>query len=153
MNNTHHSSLGASPAKVLFGFDQYNHTNSDLNKFLDNIAKVEFNLEASHNASRDLAVESTKKIKEYNKIYYDVKHKKPSQYKKGDYVLIRDSVVKLGEHKQLKPKYKGSYMVSKILNKNRYVIQDIPGFNITAKPYNSILSPDRIKPWVKPIDL
>lgn len=84
-------------------------------------------------------------------MYYNERHKKPSQYKDEDYVLIRDSIIKPGEDKKLKPNYEGPYMVTKALRKNRYVIQNIPGFNITAKPYNSILSPDRIKPWVKPI--
>ena len=60
-------------------------------------------------------------------------------------------MVKVHEDKKLKPLYRGPYLVAKVLNKNRYVIQDIPGFNITAKPYNSILSPDRMKPWVKPV--
>lgn len=31
--------------------------------------------------------------------------KKPSQYNPGDYVLIRDSVLKPGEDKKLKPTY------------------------------------------------
>lgn len=56
------------------------------------------------------------------------------------------ATVKPGEDKKFKPRYRGPYRVSKILNKNRYVIQDILGFNITNKPYNSILSPDRLKP-------
>jgi len=41
--------------------------------------------------------------------------------------------------------------VAKTLNNNRYVITDIPGHNITARPYNSILSPDRLKPFVRPV--
>lgn len=65
--------------------------------------------------------------------------------------VIRDSVVKPGENKKLKPNYKGPFMISKVLNKNRFVVQDIPGFNVSARPYNSILSPDRIKSWIKPI--
>lgn len=63
--------------------------------------------------------------------------------------MIRDSVIKPDEDKKLKPPYKGPYQISKILNKNRYVVTDIPGFNIVSRPYNSILSPDRIKPWIK----
>lgn len=48
-------------------------------------------------------------------------------------------------------KYKDPYQVSKVLNKNRYVITDIPGFNVTSKPYNSILSSDKLKRWIKPV--
>lgn len=59
VNNTYHSSLKASPSKVFFGFDQRNHSDSDLVKFLNNIAKVEFDLEKVRDTSRDLAVEST----------------------------------------------------------------------------------------------
>ncbi|EFN61566.1 hypothetical protein EAG_00468, partial [Camponotus floridanus] len=99
---------------------------------------------------RELALDTVNKIKNYNKIYYDKKHLKPSIYKKGDYVLIKD-VAKPGESKKFKPKYKGPYLVAKVLNKNRYVITDIPGFNLSPRPYNSILSPDRIKPWIKPV--
>lgn len=84
-------------------------------------------------------------------MYYNKRHSKPSIYKVSDYVLIRDATVKTGENKKLKSSYKGPYQIKKCLNKNRYVVTDIPGFNITAKPYNSILSPDRIKPWMKPI--
>jgi len=62
-----------------------------------------------------------------------------------DYVLIRDSALKLRECKKVKPRYKDPYMITKILNKYRYVVQDIPGFSHTARPYNSILT-DRIKP-------
>jgi len=34
-------------------------------------------------------------------------------------------------------------MITEILNKNRYVVQDMPGFNYTARSYNSILSTDK----------
>ena len=66
--------------------------------------------------------------------------------------MIRDTATKPGEDKKLKPCYKGPYMVTKTLNNNRYVIQDIPGFNVTSRPYNSILSPDRLKLWIKQPD-
>ncbi|KYQ58371.1 hypothetical protein ALC60_02791 [Trachymyrmex zeteki] len=73
------------------------------------------------------------------------------RYKQGDYVLLRDSAIKPGKNRKLKLAYRSPYLVAKVLNKNRYIIRDIPRFNITQKPGNSILSSDRIKPWVKPM--
>jgi len=150
INNTFHSSLKSTPAKLLFGTDKKEHCDSTLINFLNDLAKVELNFEQDRNVVRNIALEATKRIKQYNKEYYDERHKKPSQYKQGDYVLIRDSV-KPHEDRKLKPLYKGPYLVAKALSKNRYVIQDIPGFNIAAKLYNSILSTDRMKPWIKPV--
>jgi len=151
INNTYHKSLKASPTKILFGCDQSSHSDAKLVKYLNEIAKSDFQLEEIREQARDIAFETTRKLKEYNKEYYDMRHRKPSKYKEGEFVLIRD-VIKPGEDKKLKSKYKGPYKIAKILDKNRYVIRDIPGFNITHKPYNSILSPDRIKHWIKPID-
>lgn len=93
--------------------------------------------------TRDIATETTDRIKYYNKMYYDKAHIIPSWYKIGDYVLVRDLQSKAGESEKFKPNYKGPYLVSKILNKNRYVITDIPGYNITAKSYNTVLSQDK----------
>jgi len=38
------------------------------------------------------------------------------------------------------------------LKKNRFVVTDVPGYNITSKPYNTILSADKIKPWIRIAD-
>lgn len=151
LNNTFHSSLKSSPSKLLLGFDQRNHEDASLVECLKKIAETDLNPDKERESCRQLALDTIHKIKNYNKIYYDKRHLKPSIYKKGDYILIKD-VVKSGENKKLKPKYKGPYLVAKVLNKNRYVVTDIPGFNLSARPYNSILSPDRLKPWVKPVE-
>lgn len=151
MNNTHHASTGNSPSKLLLGYDQKNHTDAKLVNFLNNVVKSELDICDEREINRKLASQITDKVKNYNKIYYDEHHKRPSTYKVRDFVLIRDTVVKSTEDKKLKPQYKGPYRIEKILNKNRYVISDIPGFNIVSRPYNSILSPDRIKPWIKPV--
>jgi len=82
-------------------------------------------------------------------MYIDNHSRKPTIYKKGDYVLIRDSRLTVGESAKLKPKYKGPYLVEKSLGNNRYVITDIPGFNLTSRHLNTILSSDKIKYWIK----
>lgn len=150
INNTYHLSIKTTPSKLMFGIDKRKHADSELVDSLNKIAQIKLDTIEDRESARKLAIESTNKLKHYNKNYYDNKHKKPSVYKIGDYVLNRDSNLKTGESKKLKSEYKGPYTVAKILDKNRYVIKDIPGFQHTSKPYNSILSTDRMKPWVKP---
>lgn len=151
INNTFHSSLKASPSKLLLGYEQRNHADSSLVNCLKKISKTDLNFDNVRQTSRSIALEAVDKIKNYNKIYYDKRHSKPTRYKIGDYVLIRDTLLKSGENRKFKPKYKGPYLIAKVLNKNRYVVTDIPGFNLSSRPYNSILSSDRIKPFIKPV--
>lgn len=135
----------------MFDFDQRNHDDHELIKYLSHIAEKKINNDLVRSVERQLAVKATNHLKRYNKKYYDKKHLKPSLYKEGDYVMIRDTTVKPGENRKFKAKYKGPYMVDKVLNKNRYVVKDIPDFPMSNRPYNSNLSTDRMKPWVKPI--
>lgn len=152
LNNTQHTSLKASPSKILLSVEQCNNADVKIIDLIKNICtETESDFQKARNSSRSLAIEATNKIKDYNKIYYDEKHKKPTTYKEGDLVLIKDSSIKPGEDKKLKSNYRGPYYIAKVLDKNRYVVKDIPGYNITSKSYNTILSPDRIKLWIKPI--
>lgn len=116
---------------------------------VDCLAEIDTNIGEQRDQARHLAQQANKRLREYNREYYNARHKKLTQYKEGD-LVIRDLQTKIGTSSKLKPKYKGPYIVAKTLNKNRYVIKDIPGFNITQKPYNSILSPDKLKMWIKP---
>lgn len=75
INNTFHSSLKASPAKILFGIDQYNHSDVKLVKFLKEMTKSESDFQIERANCREIALEATEKIKEYNKTYYDERHK------------------------------------------------------------------------------
>lgn len=149
INNTYHSATKASPAKLMFGFDQRSHSGNSLARFTQDLANIDTELETARNSSRDTATQATKVLREYNKAYRDASSKKPTIYKEGDYVLIRNDRGKIGVSSKLKPNYKGPYLITKSLGSNRYVVKDIPGFNVTQKPLNTILSSDRIKPWVK----
>ncbi|KYN17143.1 hypothetical protein ALC57_10582 [Trachymyrmex cornetzi] len=139
------------PSKLFFGYDQRNHADAKLIDFLTKLAKTDLHYEEERELASRLAVDTTNQLKYYNKVYYDQRHKTPTNYKLGDYVSIRDQAPRSGANKKMKPLYKGPYMISKILDKNRYVVTDIPGFNLTSRPYNSILSPDKLKYWLKPM--
>lgn len=81
---------------------------------LRSIAKNEIDCEKERQNNRHLAKEATDKIQAYNKVYYDHKHHKSTTYKPGDYIMVRDMVVKSGENKKLKQAYKVLYMIMKV---------------------------------------
>jgi len=98
-----------------------------------------------------MSYSATDLVRCYNK-NRDAHSRKSTLYKEGDYVLIRDTRTKPGESAKIKSKYKGPYVIHKSLGNNRYVIRDIPGFNVSSRPYNFILSSDKLKYWVKPVN-
>ncbi|XP_072751065.1 uncharacterized protein [Anoplolepis gracilipes] len=66
-----------------------------------------------------------------------IRSKSPTKYKEGDYVLVRNRIIKLDVNTKLKPNYKGPYLIAKSLGNDRYVVRDIPGHNQGAKPMNT----------------
>jgi len=149
INNTYHSVVKSSSSKLMFGFDLKNHKDYHFAQFTRDLTEIDNDLENRRFAARDTAAVATDLVRSYNKVYSDSHSRKPTIYKKGDYVLIRDSRSLVGESSKLKPKYKGPYMIEKCLGNNRYVVTDIPDFNVTSRPLNTVLSSDRIKPWIK----
>ncbi|KYQ53647.1 hypothetical protein ALC60_03318 [Trachymyrmex zeteki] len=122
--------LKSSPSNLLLGYDQRNNIDSDLIKCLNKIAGIEKDSSLEREKSKELALNVADKIKAYNKTIYDKRHRKPSVYKPDD-----------------------QRFNCKNLNKNRYVVQDIPGYSLTCRSYNSILSPDSMILWIKALPI
>nr|XP_012234581.1 PREDICTED: uncharacterized protein LOC105679248 [Linepithema humile] len=149
INNTYHAVTKSSPSKLLFGFEQRSHADHELARFTKALVGQDTDLEKDRDASRQAARNAIDSIRAYNKKYRDTRLKKATVYDVGDYVMIRKTKATPGESAKLRPKFVGPYAIKKILGNNRYVVQDIPGFNVTAKPLNTILSCDRLKPWIR----
>lgn len=62
--------------------------------------------------------------------------------------MITNVDVTIGRNKKLIPKFRGPYVVKKVLSHDRYVVGDIEGFQISQRPYEGIVSLDRMKMWV-----
>jgi len=124
LNNTHHAVIKTSPSKLFLGYHQRCHEDFELTRLTKTLADTESEL--SVEMLRNMARQTTETIRLYNKDYKDARCKKPSVYKEGDFVLIRDSRQKPDSNTKLKLKYKGPYLVKKDLGNNRYVITDIP---------------------------
>lgn len=149
LNNTYHKAIDSTPSKLLFGFDQRYHSDADLQEAIQKLEKIDSDINIQRAKLRDCASEANKRLQLYKKTYYDKRHKKPSQYKEGDLVMIRQGAYPVGTNRKLLPKFKGPFKINKVLAKNRYVITDVPGYQWSTKPYNSILSSDKIKPWIR----
>ncbi|KYQ51840.1 hypothetical protein ALC60_09041 [Trachymyrmex zeteki] len=145
INNTFHQGIKATSAKLLVGYDLRGRSDSSLAEFVKKITQIDSDLEKQRAINREAAVEATRQLQSYNKQYYDRKHRRSTLYKKGNLVFMKDNRPKPGVNQKFRPKYRGPYMVIKILDKNRYLVQDILGFNLTMRSYDSILSPDRLK--------
>lgn len=102
------------------------------------MANVESELEEERKLIRDTALHASEQIRNYNKTYRDARHKKPNMYCEGDYV-IQDDHNKPGVNTKLKPKYKSPYQIAKSIGSNRYVVKDIPGYNLMQKPLNDLV--------------
>uniref|UniRef100_A0A0K8TD05 Uncharacterized protein n=2 Tax=Lygus hesperus TaxID=30085 RepID=A0A0K8TD05_LYGHE len=140
MNNTHHAALGDAPSKILFGVYQNGNIPDELRKL------VELN-----NDNRDLevlrakAIEKTAMAQNYNKQYYDSRHKCVTEYAIGDLVVITNKDTTPGVSHKLNKKFRGPYMIKKLLPNNRFVVGDIPGYQVSRNPYEGIASPDNMK--------
>ncbi|KAF0721130.1 Retrotransposable element Tf2 protein type 1, partial [Aphis craccivora] len=76
-------------------------------------------------------------------------HKSPKKYEIGDYIMIKNVDTTPGVNKKHIPKFEGPYKIKTILPNDRYVIQDIPGFQVTQIPFNSVYEARNMKPFIK----
>ena len=146
LNNTIHSTVGVTPSKLLFGINQRESVIDPVVEYLEQTkhsGKDTRNLEQI----RFEAIEKIKKSQEYNKAYFDKKHKEPRKYQIGDYVMIKNFDTTVGVSKKLIPRYKGPYEVVKVLRNDRYVLQDIENFQVTQKAYVGTWEASNMKPW------
>ena len=85
-----------------------------------------------------------------NKLYFDKRHKKPHVYRVGDFVMVSNVKTTVGVNKKLIQKFKGPYVVTKIFPNDRYMVEDIQGFQLTQMSYRSTLEPSRLQLWLDP---
>jgi len=97
-------------------------------------------------AIRSDAFKAIAKLQNENEKSFNAKRKAPIIYKEGDYVVVRNIDTTPGINKKLIPKFKGPYVIQKVLDFDRYVITDPDGHQLTRISYTSIVSADQMKP-------
>lgn len=147
LNNTVSRSIQTTPSKLLFGIDQKGIIVDRLTEFLEdkNVNQVQRNLDVI----REHAYSSIKKSQDANLRQFDEHHIPAKTYEVGEYVVIKNTDTTIGKNKKLIPKFKGPYVVHKVLPNDRYVIRDIEDCPITQLPYDGVIEACNIRKWVK----
>jgi len=52
--------------------------------------------------------------------------------------MIKNTYVSVGINKKLIPKFKGPYIIEKVLPNDRFIVKDIDGFQHTQVPYEEV---------------
>lgn len=135
INNSINLSTNETPCNLLFGINQRGKTD-------DNI--VEYLNETVNNCTRNLAEMRTKAsehIQKAQNVYIEnanAKRRKPTEYKEGDYVMVRNFDTTKGVSPKLVPRFKGPYVIIKALRNQRYILADIEGCQVTQKKYEGV---------------
>lgn len=128
LNNTLHKSSFETPSKLLFGINQRGTLIDVLGEYLQQ--------SQDKKSPRDLvslrtkAKESMIKAQECNKNYFDEKRNESTNYKIGDYVMVRNFDSIPGAPKKLIPRYKGPYEVFKELRNDPYILMTLRIFSL-----------------------
>ena len=151
INNSTHSTTKSSPCELLFGVNQRGKIIEELTEYLDE--KVSNVNNRDLNDVRMKAHKSIEKSQEYNLNYF-LKHSTPAKkYSIGEFVVIRHVDTSVGSNKKFIQKYRGPYIIHKILPNDRYVVKDIENCQITQIPYEGIVEAIKIRKWLLPVNI
>lgn len=146
LNNTKQRSVAQSPSKMLFGIEQKGKVVDELRQKLeelDNVSEIRDLKEIRRKGS-----ESQLKAQRDNEKRYNNKKKESTQYKVGDYIMVKNFDSTGGVARKLIPKHKGPYEIEKVLKNDRFLIKDVEGFQLARNPYQGVWSSQNIKHWI-----
>lgn len=146
-NNTVSRSIQNTPSMLLFGVNQRGPIIDHLAEYLDGL---EFNpIQRDLPVLRQNASDAIRATQEYNLKQFSETHRPAQVFRAGDFVVIRNVDTTVGSNKKLIPRYRGPYVVHKVLPRDRYVIRDIDGCQLTQMPYNGVLEARNMRRWAE----
>jgi hypothetical protein len=98
--------------------------------------------------TRELTSERIREKQAEQKARYDLSRRPTPTYYVGQQVLVRKVVpTNDGKSKKLLQKYSGPYVIKKILDCDRLIISDLQGTSRSQRPYESVVSLVKMKPY------
>ncbi|XP_037931244.1 uncharacterized protein LOC119666048 [Teleopsis dalmanni] len=146
INNSTHSSSKQTPSQLLFDVDQKGEVIDYLTEYLSEKKQRAHvrDLEQMRQEAAGYIDSSQKK----NFKYFTEKSKPPKKYFEGDFVVIRHIDTTAGKNKKFSEKYRGPYVIHKVLPNDRYVLRDVDNCQITQMPYDGVVEAARIREWI-----
>ena len=141
LNNSYNKAINTTPAEVLFGVKQCRPID---NRLFTYVQEIEQKIERDLKTEREKVHKYNLRSQVYNQSYRNKHCKVNTKYQEGDYVLIR-AVPTVGENNKLKCKFKGPYVVAKVLDYNRYFLTDIEGYQCSNRRFTGIFDPVNMK--------
>lgn len=121
LNNTVYEITKQTACDLLFGVRQRGPQIDELSEYLEYRLNDDVVRDLVSNREQASSAIRTSQLK--NEKLYAKRSVPPSQYKICDYVVIRNVDTTIGKNKKLIPKYRGPYVVHKLLPNDRYVIK------------------------------
>ncbi|KAG6458358.1 hypothetical protein O3G_MSEX010822 [Manduca sexta] len=154
MNTTMNKATGKSPSELLFGFKVLNSSENMINEVLNEIiTRVTDDDLAEVRSAAKLRIE---KQQQYSKKLFDKRRKNVTSYNIGDLVRVERTIIDkehIGKSKKLIAKFHGPYCIIKILDNDRFLIEDTPLSRRGNKKYQNVVSVDKIHPWLSYKDM
>lgn len=146
-NHSINSTTKMTPSMLLFGVNTKGPVNDMLIEYLEEDNRLN-NDELPIEELREIAHKNIEKSQDYNEKYVNKSRKDATNYQVGDLVVVKNVDTTPGINKKLIPKYRGPYIIDKVLGNDRFLIKDVDGFQITNKPFEGIYDVTRIKPFM-----
>lgn len=140
-NNSFNRSIKTTPSMALFGVNQTK-TNDNVVRFVEILNEEERDLIKI----RKKIVDENLNSQLENKVNFDKRRKAAYIYKEGDIVFVKNKITEAGLSKKLVPKFRGPYMVTRVLPNERYLVEDLPDQKLSNIPYKSVCAPFNMKP-------
>lgn len=136
LNNIKHNITGYTAQKLLFTYEPANMLHNKLSLALHEYGeeKENFDLEKVRKSIESRIKEHQDKTSKR----YNLRHKSPQKYEKGDLILLRAEHSATGQSRKLLPRYKGPYVIKQVLANDRYEIADTDTTKVTQKSFRSV---------------
>lgn len=142
LNSAVNAATGKTPQILLLGYEP----KGAFEAFLSNEVDTVDNVNKTVNELREEAAVKIVNAQRKQKVRYDSTRKVAIRLKEGQQVLIKKAPTGVsGQSKKLLPKFAGPFVVTKVLDHDRYVVEDLPGARRTQKPYKGVVAIDKIK--------